>query len=160
MDKIYIIVVDDQREVLDAVSGDLSDFEEKFKLEECETAQEAEELLEEIYADGDFAALIISDHVMPEKSGVEFLKGLHMDERFHVSKKILLTGLATHQDTIEAINAASIDGYIEKPWKKEKLVQMVKELLTRYITDQGIDYENYIPLLDQPALYAALKKRT
>ena len=160
MDKIYIIAVDDQREVLDAVSSDLSDFGEKFKLEECETAQEAEELLEEIYADGDHAALVISDHVMPEKSGVEFLKGIHQDERFNPSKKILLTGLATHEDTIEAINTANIDGYIEKPWKKEKLVHMVKELLTQYVMDQGIDYEDYMPFLDQPSLYAALKKRT
>ena len=160
MDNIYIITVDDQREVLDAVSSDLSDFEEKFKLEECETAQEAEELLEEIYDQGDFAALIISDHVMPEKSGVEFLKDIHRDERFNASKKILLTGLATHEDTIEAINTAHINGYIEKPWKREKLVKMAKELLTQYIMDQGIDYEDYMPFLDQPALYAALKKRT
>jgi two-component system chemotaxis response regulator CheY len=159
MNNIYIICIEDQREVLNAIVEDLSEFEEAFIVEECESADEAEELLDDIEAEGDYLGLVVSDHVMPGKSGVEFLTELHGDERFEQTKKILLTGLATHQDTIQAINQAAIDRYIEKPWQSEKLVQYAKELLTQFIIQKGIDYQSYIEYLDKPTLFELLRVR-
>lgn len=159
MNNIYIICIEDQREVLNAIVEDLSEFEEAFIVEECESADEAEELLDDIEAEGDYLGLVVSDHVMPGKSGVEFLTELHGDKRFEQTKKILLTGLATHQDTIQAINQAAIDRYIEKPWQSEKLVQYAKELLTQFIVQKGIDYQSYIEYLDKPTLFELLRVR-
>ena len=157
MEKINIICVDDEREVLNAVSRDLNCFSELFNIEECESAEECLELLEELDAEQEFVALIISDHVMPGKSGVELLSEVEQDERFLGTKKLLLTGLATQEDTIRAINNIKLDNFFEKVWDVNELVQTVRELLTVFIVEKGINYEVYIESLDAPTLYRLLK---
>jgi len=159
MSNLNIICVDDQREVLTTVTRDLASFENFVTIEECESAIEALALIEEIDSEGKQISLIISDHVMPGKSGVELLREINTDSRFSLTKKVLLTGLATHQDTITAINEAGIDRYIEKPWKGEELLSCAKQLLTAYILEAGINYEKYLDILDQPTLLSGLRKR-
>lgn len=158
MDVLNIIYVDDQREVLSTLSKDLQIFEDYVQVEDCESADEALELVNEIDAQGDKVAVLISDHIMPGKNGVEFLTEINNDARFVHTRKMLLTGQATHQDTITAINYAKIEKYLEKPWKSEELVQAVKALLTQHILDIGIDYNPYMPVLDQTTLLNNLKR--
>ena len=119
MENIVIVIIEDQREVLEAIAKDLAFFEDAFLIEECDSADEAEELLETLDAEGQQIALVVSDHIMPGRSGVDFLIELNDDPRFVTTRKILLTGLATHSDTINAINNAAIDRYIEKPWEAQ-----------------------------------------
>jgi len=157
MEKINIICVDDEREVLESVSRDLDYFSDMFNIEECESAFECLALLEALDAQQEYVALIISDHIMPEKSGVELLTEVAKDNRFLGTKKLLLTGLATQADTIQAINNAKLDNFLEKVWDPKELLQMVKELITEYIVEKGIDYEEYIEKLDAPTLYRLLK---
>ena len=95
MEKINIICVDDQPEVLDSVLRDLRPLNSCFRLEGVESASECRELLEEFDQDGELTGLIISDHVMPGGSGVELLGGIAKDDRFAGTRKILLTGQAT-----------------------------------------------------------------
>ncbi|HEY7866919.1 MAG TPA: response regulator [Psychromonas sp.] len=160
MEKINIICVDDEREVLESVSRDLDYFSDMFNIEECESAFECLALLEELDAQQEYVALIISDHIMPEKSGVELLTEVAKDNRFIGTKKLLLTGLATQADTIQAINNAKLDNFLEKVWDPKELLQMVKELITEYIVEKGIDYEQYIEKLDAPTLYRLLKSQS
>jgi two-component system chemotaxis response regulator CheY len=157
MEKINIICVDDEREVLDSVVRDLDYFSDYFNIEECESAFECLDLLEELDASQEYVAVLISDHVMPEKSGVELLTEVALDNRFLGTKKLLLTGLATQADTIKAINNAKLDNFLEKVWDPEELLQTVKELLTEFIVERGIDYQEYIEILDAPTLYRLLK---
>ncbi len=156
MAKIPILCIDDQREILAALHKDLEDFEEHCRLIDCESSAEALEALNEVDNSGEEPGLIICDHVMPGKNGVEFLIEVQKDLRFTNTRTILLTGLATHQDTITAINEAHIDHYIEKPWNREDLHVSVKRLLTLFVLDSGLDFEDYLPVLDQPTLYGKL----
>lgn len=156
MDKLYIICVDDQREVLSAVMKDLQPLEQYFLLEECESAEECEALLDELDSAGAQVALVISDHIMPGRSGVELLAQLAADRRFAEMKKVLLTGQATHRDTIEAVNAARIDHYFEKPWDPDELLQISRRLVTEFVLAQRLDYEPYAGVLDQATLYREL----
>ncbi len=158
MNKLTIVYVDDQREILSTLSKDLEPFSELVNLEECESGVEALEIIEEVDSEGDMVAIIISDHIMPEMSGVEFLSTIHQDGRFSETKKVLLTGQATHEDTIEAINKAKIQRYIEKPWKSEDIQQIVQQLLTHYIIEKGIDYMPYMSILDKKTLFELLSK--
>lgn len=160
MDKLTIIYVDDQREVLSTLSKDLQVFEKLVNVEECESANEALELMNDIDASGDHIAVIISDHIMPGKSGVEFLTETNNDDRFPHTKKMLLTGQATHQDTITAINQARIEKYIEKPWSSDDIVEAVQILLTLYILETGIEYEKYMPVLHNTTLLNGLKSKS
>ena len=87
MENLFIVIVDDQREVLTTVSKDLDELVDYFTIEECESGDEVLELLDEIDAEGDFVAVIISDHVMPGKNGVELLTEINNDSRFISSRK-------------------------------------------------------------------------
>ncbi|MFC2088958.1 response regulator [Calditrichota bacterium] len=157
MERPNILCVDDQREVLATLKKDLNVFQNYFRLEFCESAEEAAEVIDEIDANGEHLALIICDHIMPDSNGIDFLIKVDHDVRFERAKKLLLTGLATHQDTITAINEANINHYIEKPWDSDDLIKSVKKLMTQYVLNSGLDYQDYLPMLDQELLYKELR---
>ena len=157
METINIICVDDQQEVLDSVMRDLRPLTPLIRLEEASGVEDCLNLMEQIDSDGDFVGIVISDQVMPEANGTELLTKVAADRRFAKTRKVLLTGQATHADTINAINDGHIDNYIEKPWQQEKLLAIVKKLLTLYILDSGIDHKEYMSVLDQATLFAKLR---
>ncbi len=157
MEKLNVICVDDQREVLSAVLQDLEPLHQWLNIEDCESAGEVLELMDELDAEGEMIALIISDHVMPGKTGVELLTEVSQDSRFVRTRKVLLTGQATHTDTINAINSAGIDRYFEKPWKASQLIECVRNLVTQYIFDMGLDYTQYHEHLDQSVVFERLR---
>ncbi len=156
METINIICVDDQPEVLDSVMRDLRPLTPHVRLEDATSVDECRELVEQIDAEGDHVALIISDQVMPGATGVELLRAIAADRRFAKTRKVLLTGQASHADTIEAINDGHIDNYVEKPWQPEKLLAVVKRLLTLYVLDAGLETAPLMPVLDQPTLLRKL----
>ncbi|MEM6523849.1 MAG: response regulator [Bacteroidota bacterium] len=160
MDQLYIICVDDQQEVLNALEQDLSPFDEKLNVEVCDSGHEVLELIDDIDERGDLVAVVISDQVMPEMSGVELLKKVENDSRLTHTRKVLLTGQATHQDTIEAINLGGIDRYIAKPWDKTEIRNTIKTLLADYVTRKGVDYSEFMDLIDQKLLYEILRKQS
>ncbi|KII75764.1 response regulator [Vibrio renipiscarius] len=157
MDKLNVICVDDQREVLSAVLQDLEPLTAWLNIEDCESADEVLALMDELDAEGEHIALVISDHVMPGKTGVELLTEVNRDRRFMLTKKILLTGQATHSDTINAINVAGINQYFEKPWQAEILIDSIKRLVTEYIFDAGLDYTEWHSELDQQVVLERLR---
>ncbi len=158
MEKLNIVCVDDQREVLATLMKNLKPLKKHFNLIDCEAADEALEVLEEIDEEGGHTPLIICDHIMPGKNGIDFLIEMTNDPRFTKTKKILLTGLATHQDTIIAINQATIDQYIEKPWDGKDLIRVISILLTQYLVASGLDYQPFLEVMDQPTLYQLLRE--
>lgn len=150
MSKPAIVCVDDQREVLAAVIKDLAPFEAHCDVIACESADEARGVLDDLDASGVKIALVISDHVMPGETGVELLGGLASDARFAAVPKLLLTGLATHEDTIAAINQAKIRAYIAKPWQPDSLQATVRGALTAFVLADGeLNYRDFSGLLDQ-----------
>ena len=157
MEKINIICIDDQQEVLDSVMRDLRPLTPLIRLEEASGVEDCLSLMEQIDADGDMVGLVISDQVMPGASGTDMLAKIAADRRFTKTRKVLLTGQATHADTINAINDGHVDNYVEKPWQPEKLLSIVKKLLTLYIVDMGIDHTPYMSVLDQQTLFAKLR---
>lgn len=159
MKKPNIICIDDQREVLAAIKKDLELFSPAFTITDCESAAEADEIMNEISTEKEDVAVIICDHIMPGESGIDFLTRLNKDQRFLYTKKFILTGLANHSDTIQAINEAEINAYLEKPWEKNEFHTIVKKLLTRYIVEAGIDFDELMPYLDQATLERELKRK-
>ena len=157
METINIICVDDQQEVLDSVMRDLRPLTPLIRLEEASGVEDCLNLMEQIDSDGDFVGIVISDQVMPGETGTELLGKVAADRRFAKTRKVLLTGQATHADTINAINDGHIDNYIEKPWQPEKLLAVVKRLLTLYVLDAGLDHTEYMPVLDPTTLFSKLR---
>jgi two-component system chemotaxis response regulator CheY len=154
-----IICIDDQREILAALERDMDRFSPCFSMVYCEDTAEARDEIEVLYSKQEPIALIICDHIMPGQNGIDFLIELNRDARFKKIFKIMLTGLATHSDTIQAINSAKIDYYIEKPWDPDTLIDVVKKMLTLFIIREGLDYHLYARFIDPPTLYQALRER-
>ena len=157
METLNIICVDDQQEVLDSVMRDLRPLTTHVRLEEASSVADCMQLIDQIDDDGDHVAIVISDQVMPGETGTELLGKVASDRRFTKTRKVLLTGQATHADTINAINDGHIDNYIEKPWQPEKLLATVKRLLTLYVLDAGLDHTEYMPVLDPTTLFTKLR---
>lgn len=75
-------------------------------------------------------SLIISDHRMPGMTGVELL-----DQARRASPetiRILLTGYADIDTTIEAINSGAVRYYISKPWDDEIFLSRIRESLEMF----------------------------
>ncbi|MBQ7764214.1 response regulator [bacterium] len=129
MNKGKIVVVDDEKIVT-------STFSMLLKLEGFSDAhffnspKEALEFLKTNTPD-----LIISDFLMPEMNGLEFLteaKKLHPEV-----SRILLTGYADKENAIRAINEVGLYRYIEKPWDNSDLIINIKNGIERsYLLSQ------------------------
>lgn len=73
--------------------------------------------------------LIISDFIMPQMNGIDFLeqaKKLQKDV-----STILLTGYADKENAIRAINEIGIFKYIEKPWDNNNLIINIKNAIVQ-----------------------------
>ena len=73
--------------------------------------------------------VIISDFVMPEMNGLEFLK--IAKEMYPDTCMILLTGYADKENAVRAINEVGLYKYIEKPWDNDDLIINIRNGIER-----------------------------
>ncbi len=159
MTDIYIICVEDEPQVLDVILRDLADLEEVFPIETAVSADEARELIKEIYRQGGKIGLAICDHVMPGDNGVDLMIEMQQDDFTRETRKVLLTGQAGLDATIEAVNKARLNRYISKPWDPANLMNIAKEELTQYVIDQEKELLPYMQVLDAPRLHEEIRRR-
>ena len=123
MDTGKIVVVDDEKIVTSA-------FKTLLKVEGFSDAhffnspQDALEFLKNNTPD-----LVISDFLMPEMNGLEFLS--EVKKMYPEVSKILLTGYADKENAIRAINEVGLYRYIEKPWDNDDLIINIKNGIER-----------------------------
>ena len=77
--------------------------------------------------------LVLSDHLMPNMTGLEFL-GVVRD-RYPNSVRILLTGHADMDTAIKAINDGQVYRFLTKPWDDVELK------VTLYLAFEHLDLE-------------------
>ncbi|OGO87319.1 MAG: hypothetical protein A2203_08355 [Chromatiales bacterium RIFOXYA1_FULL_46_5] len=75
-------------------------------------------------------AVIISDMRMPGMTGAEFLQ--LAVQRSPDSQRLVLTGYADIDSTIATINQGQIQRYIQKPWRNEELLLLLRESVEKY----------------------------
>lgn len=73
--------------------------------------------------------LIISDFLMPEMNGLEFLT--EAKKIYPEVSMILLTGYADKENAIKAINEIGLYKYIEKPWDNDDLLMNIRNGIER-----------------------------
>lgn len=157
--ELTLLIVDDEAEVLDSIARDLASFEDHFNVETAGDANQAREVLAKFSEKGQTLALIFCDHVMPGQTGVDFLVELAKDKELNRAKKVLFTGQAGHEDTIEALNRARLDHYIAKPWDREKLLDITRRLLTDFILENKINPIPYMAILETERLAEDIARR-
>ena len=74
-------------------------------------------------------ALVISDFMMPQMNGIDFL--LEVKKYYNDISLILLTGYADKENAIRAINEVGLYKYIEKPWDNGALIYDIKNAIER-----------------------------
>lgn len=118
-----VLIVDDEEIVRVALRETLS--RAGYQVQACANPLPALELLQQ-----EQFAVIISDHQMPQMTGLEFLalaKQIQPD-----AARILITAVLSLDTVIEAINKGEIYRFIVKPWLREELLATVKNAIHRY----------------------------
>lgn len=113
-----ILLVDDEPAVLSALQRLLRPL--KAKIVSTTSPIEALEILGQQVVD-----LIISDMRMPEMQGDCFLE--QVAEQWPETERVVMTGYADAQATIDAINKGQISRFMLKPWEDEEVVKVVSK---------------------------------
>jgi two-component system chemotaxis response regulator CheY len=74
---------------------------------------------------------IISDWIMPEMTGIEFLKACKEDETIKNIPFVMVTAEAQKDSVLEAIKAG-VDNYIVKPFTPEKLKEVIGKTMAKF----------------------------
>ncbi len=156
---IYILCIEDEHEVLDAVVRDLEKLEDQFPVETATSAEEASEVIGKLLEENKKIGLVLCDHILPGENGIELLIELHKNEKTHNTRKVLLTGQAGLDDTVKALNQARLHHYIAKPWSKEELLEVAVELLTDYVIEQEENILPYMSSLNANRLSESIRTR-
>jgi two-component system NtrC family sensor kinase len=141
MNKRVILCVDDEKVILDSIREQLMDhFANEYEIETAESGDEALEVFDELLEDDYDVPLVISDCIMPEMKGDELLKRIH--DISPTTLKIMLTGQASHDAVVNAVNHAKLYRFIPKPWEQEDLILTVSEAMKSYFTDKQLEEQN------------------
>jgi two-component system chemotaxis response regulator CheY len=141
-----ILCVDDESGILDTLSQQLEDsFGETHRIETANSGEDAWELIQFLYNEGETVELIITDQVMPGLKGDKFLE--KVNQILPDTIKILLTGHAGLSSAIHAINYGGLDRYIEKPWDKDSLTDDIKKLISKF--RQNIENQHLLNRLEK-----------
>src|SRR5579863_3017986 len=130
MARPILLAIDDDVNVLEAVVQDLRrQYGSEYRVMRAAGGQPALDTLTQLRQREDPVALLLSDQRMPGMTGVEFLE--RSRELYPEARRVLLTAYADTDAAIQAINAARIHYYLNKPWDppEEKLYPVLSDLL-------------------------------
>jgi len=147
--KQTILVVDDERDLLDLIEYNLK--KEGFKVFKAENGEEGISKAKEHRPD-----LILLDIMMPKMDGLEAVEIMRKDDDLKKTPIIFLTARSDEKTEIDGLNKGG-DDYITKPISTTKLVSRIKAVLRRFddseqtankleVHDLEIDKDRYIVL--------------
>ncbi len=118
-----ILIVDDDRMILDFTAEIL----QKVGSTPIVTSSPLEAL--EIVARQP-VAVVVSDHYMPEMTGMELLT--RVKELSPNTVRIMMTSAADLDLALTAINSGEVFRFLPKPWKEKDMIKAIKDGLRRY----------------------------
>lgn len=121
----HILLVDDEPGLREAVQAYLED--SGFTVEAAANAIEGWEKLQRSTPN-----LVITDVMMPQVDGHQFLKQMRGDDRFKALPVVFLTARGMTSDRILGYQSGC-DAYLSKPFDPDELVAMVSNLLDRRV---------------------------
>lgn len=123
MERIQILLVDDEEQFLDAVTLLFEDYYQ------VRRARDGREALELIAASPSPPQVILSDQRMPQMTGLELFSELKRRDLGHLGR-ILFTAYGEMDLVVDAFNRGLIHNYIAKPITREK-VSLLREYIDR-----------------------------
>ncbi len=119
----YVLIVDDEQNILEALKRAFSD--EPFKVVTARGGAEGLALLEKHEI-----KVVISDERMPGMSGADFIQLVRA--RYPNTVRIMLTGHASLESTIRAVNYGDIYRFFAKPWNDLELTHTIRSAIEKY----------------------------
>lgn len=108
-------------------------FEENHLLNNLETVENGEELMDLLHRRGNYTntditpGLILLDLNMPKKSGLEALSEIRADKKLRRLPVVILTTSKAEEDIVRSYDLG-VNSFIVKPVTFDSLVEMVKDL--------------------------------
>ncbi len=131
-----LLCVDDEVIVLNALKDQLRKvYGAKHMLEVAESAEEGLEILDELSAMGHMPLVIISDWLMPNMTGDEFLIEAH--KRFPYVVTIMLSGHADIAAVQRTRQHGNLREFLSKPWNPQELIRCIDQGLAGYAGPAG-----------------------
>lgn len=118
-----LLLVDDEPGLREAVQAYLED--SGFTVDVASNARDGLELAQQKLPD-----LVITDIMMPQVDGYQFLKQLRDDPQLKHLPVVFLTARGMTADRIQGYNAG-VDAYLSKPFDPDELVAIVTNLLEK-----------------------------
>jgi serine phosphatase RsbU (regulator of sigma subunit) len=113
-----IALIDDEEMVTNSIKSFLQ-LETDYQISTFQSPEIALAELQQIQPD-----LVISDFLMPEMNGIEFLSKLKA--LYPEIPCILLTAYADKENAIKAINDVGLFQFVEKPWDNDQLLLIIR----------------------------------
>jgi len=127
--KIKILLVDDEPDILEILSFNLSN--EGYQIFTAENGKEALDVAVKQLPD-----LIILDVMMPIMDGIETCERLRMDKRFKDTLIMFLSARGEDYSQVAAFESGA-DDYVTKPIKPRILNSKVKAMLRRFVNQEA-----------------------
>jgi two-component system phosphate regulon response regulator PhoB len=126
---VTILVVEDEAAIRHMLNFRLS--REGFTVVEASDAAAAWEAIKGRYPD-----LVLLDWMLPNTSGLEFLRSLREDEYTREIPVIMLTARSEEQHRVTGLDHGA-DDYVTKPFSTEELVARIRALLRRVTPEKS-----------------------
>ena len=126
---VTILVVEDEAAIRHMLDFRLS--REGFTVVEATDAAAAWEAIKGCYPD-----LVLLDWMLPNTSGLEFLRSLREDEYTREIPVIMLTARSEEQHRVTGLDHGA-DDYVTKPFSTEELVARIRALLRRVTPEKS-----------------------
>lgn len=125
------LCVDDEKTVLKSLKAQLKKrFGNRYIYEIAESADEAWEIIEELYKDRIEILIIITDWLMPGMKGDEFL--IKVYQSFPDIQAIMITGQADDESISRAMKHANLYRCLPKPWDEDELISTIESAWDSY----------------------------
>lgn len=118
-----ILVIDDEEKICELIKIFL---ESAYPFNSIVTAPNSAQAMQK-FLNQEFDLLII-DHVMPGKAGIEFVEQLRATVKFQKLKIILISGYLQQEDVLTAIQLG-VKNIVVKPFTRQQLVNQVADIL-------------------------------
>ena len=138
--KQKILVVDDERDIVDLISYNLT--KEGYQVYQAHNGKEGIEVAKQVNPD-----LIILDVMMPGMDGIEACRLMRSMPEFKHTFMVFLTARSEEYSEIAGFNVGA-DDYIAKPIKPRALMSRINAILRRNAAESAVEVADKLEILD------------
>jgi diguanylate cyclase len=132
--KCSVLVIDDEPALLNLTRSLLA---ADYDFHAAESAEQGQEIFDKHEIE-----IVVSDQQLPGMQGIPFLEWVK--ENSPRTVRILMTGIYSMEDAVNAINSGLAQRFLFKPWRPDQLIQLFRNTARTFLLERS--HEN---LLDE-----------